>query len=222
MSDLEMRQLASDILRVDNVALDHHNAQELAELVEAHKCPEVGQLFIDASNKLRAERDAAQKFESGQVQRAEAQRNAAETRCGLYVMELDELRMERTRLAIECEKLIAERDTARAENERLLRDLVPRVRADNNDGPGTPAARLTELLRELERLFPSVVNPFASDPPEPKLLVAIERLKSENQQLRGLLASALHFLDPADYELEDITNVRGLLSSIEKLLKEPL
>lgn len=45
-----------------------------------------------------------------------------------------------------------------------------------DDGPGTPIARLTYLLAELDKRFPGVVNPVMSDPPEPKYLAAIDYL----------------------------------------------
>lgn len=58
-----MRQLANDILREEGVALDHHNAQELAELVEAHVCGTHTQEQVLMSEDIRCaevtgERDA--------------------------------------------------------------------------------------------------------------------------------------------------------------------
>ncbi len=46
-------------------------------------------------------------------------------------------------------------------------------------GPGTVHARFSHLLKELEKRFPGVVDPFLSDPPEPKLLKAIDILISQ-------------------------------------------
>lgn len=42
------------------------------------------------------------------------------------------------------------------------------------DGPGTPAFRLSWLLAELQKRLPGVVQPFSSDPPEDKLLRALD------------------------------------------------
>lgn len=46
----------------------------------------------------------------------------------------------------------------------------------DDDQPGSPLARLSYLLDELDKRFPGVVNPVLSDPPEPKYLAAIDRL----------------------------------------------
>ena len=45
-----------------------------------------------------------------------------------------------------------------------------------DDGPGTVPYRFRRLMEELDKRFPGVVNPCLSDPPEPKLLRAIDRL----------------------------------------------
>ena len=55
-----------------------------------------------------------------------------------------------------------------------------------DDGPGTPIARLSKLLDELDKRFPGVVNPVLSDPPEPKLLKAIDDLIARNKVLEPL------------------------------------
>lgn len=60
------------------------------------------------------------------------------------------------------------------EDARALVAEARRLRALDADGPGTPIARLTYMLDEMERRFPGVVNPVASDPPEPKLLAAVD------------------------------------------------
>lgn len=41
--------------------------------------------------------------------------------------------------------------------------------------PGTPIARLTYLLAELEKRFPGVVDSYSSEPPEPLLLAALDK-----------------------------------------------
>jgi len=58
-----------------------------------------------------------------------------------------------------------------------------------NEGPGTVYWRFYRLVEELNKRFPGVVNPYLSDPPEPKLLKAIDELvaktkpyKSQEQQ----------------------------------------
>lgn len=43
-------------------------------------------------------------------------------------------------------------------------------------GAGTPEFRFTALMNALEERFPEAVDPASSDPPEPKLLAAIDSL----------------------------------------------
>lgn len=61
-----------------------------------------------------------------------------------------------------------------------LADLIEQLSAKrpvvpDPDGPGTPSARLHFLLSELEKRFPGVVDPFSSEPSEPKLLAALDQ-----------------------------------------------
>ncbi len=50
------------------------------------------------------------------------------------------------------------------------------------EGEGTPAARFVLLMDELERRFPDAHSPYASDPPEPRYLAAIDRLRAAQPQ----------------------------------------
>jgi len=70
--------------------------------------------------------------------------------------------------------------------------LRARIVALENDGPGTPIARLTYLLDELEKRFPGVVNPVSSEPPEPLLLAALDKARAdaavaERQRIQGII-----------------------------------
>lgn len=49
---------------------------------------------------------------------------------------------------------------------------------------GTPEARLTVLLEELDILFPGLVDPTSSEPPEQKYLTAIAALKNDADRWR--------------------------------------
>ena len=59
-------------------------------------------------------------------------------------------------------------------------------------GPGTPHARLSWLLKELQRIFPDCCSEFSSEAPEPKYIAAIERLRAElaNRDRDWVLAMA--------------------------------
>lgn len=48
----------------------------------------------------------------------------------------------------------------------------------NAEQPGTPAARFFGLLRELEKRFPGAVDKYSSQPPELRLLAAIDAIKA--------------------------------------------
>jgi hypothetical protein len=63
--------------------------------------------------------------------------------------------------------------------------LIAEVRAlrERRNGPGTPAARFSYLLHELEALFPGVVDPVLSDSPETKLLDAVRALREDKARL---------------------------------------
>jgi hypothetical protein len=64
--------------------------------------------------------------------------------------------------------------------------LIAEVRAlrERRNGPGTPAARFSYLLHELEALFPGVVDPVLSDSPETKLLDAVRALREDAERYR--------------------------------------
>jgi len=63
----------------------------------------------------------------------------------------------------------------------VVAELCAEVRRlrERREGPGSPAARFSYLLHELEALFPGVVNPVLSDPPETKLIDAVRQLRAE-------------------------------------------
>lgn len=85
------------------------------------------------------------------------------------------------------------------------------------DGPGTPYARLCYLLDELEKRFPGVVNPVMSDPPEPKLLAALDgRIASLKDVIRECL---IDLRSPFPAEARVIAQLKMGDSSIEKAEK---
>ena len=57
--------------------------------------------------------------------------------------------------------------------------------ARDDSGPGTPIARLTYLLEELEKRFPGVVTQTSSESPEPKLLAAIDAALDPDDRAEG-------------------------------------
>jgi hypothetical protein len=73
-----------------------------------------------------------------------------------------------------------------AANPSAIIDLCAEVRRlrERSEGPGTPSARLSYLLRELEALLPGVVNPLSSEPPETKLIDAVRRLRTYQENAR--------------------------------------
>lgn len=93
------------------------------------------------------------------------------------------------------------------------------ARDDNADEgtPGTPLARLSYLLDELEKRFPGVVNPVMSDPPEPKLLAALD---AKIASLKVVIAECLVDLrSPFPAEAQVIARLGMGDSSIEKAAK---
>lgn len=90
-----------------------------------------------------------------------------------------------------------------------LRHLHAELR---DEGPGTPVARLTYLLDELEKRFPGVVNPVLSDPPEPKLLAALD---AQVEEFRALIRELI-FKPPNRSKSE----VPGLEARLRKALGE--
>lgn len=58
----------------------------------------------------------------------------------------------------------------------------------DDNGPGTPIARLGYLLDELAKRFPGVCNPNMSYSYEPRYLEAIDKLKLELEETKKQLA----------------------------------
>lgn len=96
-----------------------------------------------------------------------------------------------------------------------------------NIGPGSPSWRLSSLLTELENRFPGVVNPHLSDPPEPKLLAAIDDLlvdqkkltKNQLGVLRSMAGTAWHkpgWSDNAGWTWGDPSRTKKLVLSLVK------
>jgi hypothetical protein len=56
----------------------------------------------------------------------------------------------------------------------------------NDNGPGTPIARLSYLLDELRRRFPDTISVYSSEPPEPKYLEAIDKLLALLSQVKSI------------------------------------
>lgn len=87
----------------------------------------------------------------------------------------------------------------------------------DDEGPGTPIARLTVLLDELEKRFPGVVSPVMSDPPEPKLLAALDaKLAKFKDVIRECLVD---LRSPFPAEAKAIAGLGTGDSSIEKAIK---
>lgn len=92
----------------------------------------------------------------------------------------------------------------------------------SNDG--TPEARFNLLMDELEKRFPGVVNQLSSEPPELRLLEALDKLrKGEEAKLEALLRKVVHMVrHPTGPEGEDGYNLDAIADRIEEIDLEKL
>ena len=95
----------------------------------------------------------------------------------------------------------------------VVAELCAEVRRlrERREGPGSPAARFSYLLHELEALFPGVVNPVLSDPPETKLIDAVRQLRAE---LPGQPLLVVPGIRPAGAEAGDQRRIATPASAI--------